>query len=186
MGCHGDRSLHWSPDCWILQCCVDEKGLRYCYECHVFPCERLREWAGQNEGYAQALERSQRMRDAKRLAAQINAEIDALPVQNTPSVRAIRRQYSRRLKKAAPQFVLELARELVRNYGYRGVPYELIEQHRAAFRSLGEAELEQLGRGINSWWSVDSFARTLTGPAWRDGQVPDELIHKWAHSEDRW
>lgn len=62
MGCHGERSLHWSPDCWILQCCVDDRGLQHCSECDVFPCERLREWAGENDGYAQALQRLQRMR----------------------------------------------------------------------------------------------------------------------------
>jgi hypothetical protein len=61
-GCHGDRSLHWSPDCWILQCCVNQHGLQHCSECRDFPCERLVEWAGQNEGYAQALERLQGMR----------------------------------------------------------------------------------------------------------------------------
>jgi hypothetical protein len=61
MGCHGQRSLHWSPDCWILQCCVDGKGLQHCSECDVFPCERLQEWAGEKEGYAQALQRLQRM-----------------------------------------------------------------------------------------------------------------------------
>jgi len=124
--------------------------------------------------------------DVKRLAAEIDSEIRTLPVQNTPSVRAVRREYSRKLKEADPRFVLDLARELVENYGHRGVAYELIEGHRAAFHSLGEAELEALGRGINSWWSVDSFARTLAGPAWRDGQVSDELIHRWAHSQDRW
>ena len=33
---------------------------------------------------------------------------------------------------------------------------------------------------------MDSFARTLAGPAWLNGQVPDELIYRWAGSEDRW
>ena len=27
LGRSGDRAKHWSPDCWILKCCVDEKGL---------------------------------------------------------------------------------------------------------------------------------------------------------------
>ena len=122
----------------------------------------------------------------KRLASELDAEVRALPLQNSPSVRAIRRKYSRMLKIADPEFVIELVRELVHNYGYRGSAYELILFHKEAFRSLGEAELEDLGQGINSWWSVDSFARTLAGPAWRDGLVPDELIHRWARSEDRW
>jgi 3-methyladenine DNA glycosylase AlkD len=33
---------------------------------------------------------------------------------------------------------------------------------------------------------VDSFARTLSGPAWLHGQVSDALIHRWARSEDHW
>ncbi len=60
-GCRGDRGVHWSPECWILQCCVDEKGLTYCYECDLFPCERLSEWATQSPGYTEALNRLQRM-----------------------------------------------------------------------------------------------------------------------------
>lgn len=33
---------------------------------------------------------------------------------------------------------------------------------------------------------MDIFARTLSGPAWLQGQVPDALIARWARSEDRW
>ena len=109
------------------------------------------------------------LNDVKKTAAELDAEVRALPLQNSPNVRAIRRKYSRMLKIADPEFVIELVRELVHNYGYRGSAYELILFHKEAFRSLGEAELEDLGQGINSWWSVDSFARTLAGPAWRDG-----------------
>ena len=120
------------------------------------------------------------------IASEIDAEIRALSVRNTPNERAIRRKYSRILKQTDPEFILDLARELLYNYGYRWLAYELIQNHRAAFQSIGEAELEEFGRGINSWWSVDSFARTLSGPAWLNGQVSDKLIYKWAHSKDRW
>jgi 3-methyladenine DNA glycosylase AlkD len=125
-------------------------------------------------------------KDVRVIAARIDAEIRALPVQNTPSVRALRRQYSQKLSEADAAFILELARELVEGYGYRSVPYELVLYHKEAFRSVGETELEELGRGIDSWWSVDSFARLLSGPACRDGQVPDDLIHKWTRCKDRW
>jgi 3-methyladenine DNA glycosylase AlkD len=124
--------------------------------------------------------------DVKLVASRFDAEIRALPVRNAPNVRAIRRRYSRELKLAEPAFVLDLVRELVKVHGYRGMAYELILYHRDAFQRLGEAEVEELGRGINSWGSVDSFARLVSGPAWRDGQVSDELICRWARSEDRW
>ena len=127
-----------------------------------------------------------RLNDAKLLASRFDAEIRALPVRNAPNARAVRRRYSRELKTAEPAFVLDLVRELVEVYGYRGIAYELILYHKDAFQKLGEAEVEELGRGIHSWGSVDSFSRLVSGPAWRDGQVSDELIHRWARSEDRW
>jgi 3-methyladenine DNA glycosylase AlkD len=124
--------------------------------------------------------------DPVALAAEIDAAIRALPVRNTPAVRAVRRRVSRALADAPAAFVLELARVLRTQYRLRWVAYELIADHPAACASLGTAELEELGQGINGWSSVDAFARTLAGPAWRDRQVPDALIHRWARSDDRW
>ncbi len=132
------------------------------------------------------MERKIDMTEARKLAAEIVADLRALPVRNTPNERAVRRKYSQKLRRAQPELILALARELLANYGERWVAYELIQAHKAAFQSLGEAELEEFGRGINSWWTVDAFARTLAGPAWRQGQIADALIHRWAHSPDLW
>ena len=63
LGCRGDRSKHWSANCWILQCCVDEKGLASCHACDAFPCERLVEWSKESPEYAEALNRLQSMRE---------------------------------------------------------------------------------------------------------------------------
>lgn len=62
--CKGDRFAHWSPDCWILRCCVDERGHAYCSACVEFPCPRLVEWSKRNERYGQALARLREMRPA--------------------------------------------------------------------------------------------------------------------------
>jgi 3-methyladenine DNA glycosylase AlkD len=119
------------------------------------------------------------------LASAFDAEIRALAVLNTPNARAVRRRFSKRLEQAAPDFVLEAARELFKS-GHRWAAYEIIAEHEPAFRSLSEAGIEAFGQGINSWWTVDSFARTLSGPAWLRGQVSDARIHQWARSEDLW
>ena len=47
-------------------------------------------------------------------------------------------------------------------------------------------ELEEFGKEINSWGAVDIFAGLLAEPAWQHGQVSDDLIKNWVHSEDRW
>lgn len=62
LGCRGDRTKHWSPDCWILKCCVDKKGLEFCYECDDFPCNNLNKWAKGSKRYSQALERLKKMK----------------------------------------------------------------------------------------------------------------------------
>jgi 3-methyladenine DNA glycosylase AlkD len=124
--------------------------------------------------------------DPRALAAEIVAEIHALPVRNTPNVRAVRRRYSRAFRDADADFVLDLARELLHRHGLRWVAYELIAGHPGAFGSLDAARLEGWGRGIDSWSTVDSFGRTLSGPAWRQGLIADEVLHRWANSDDRW
>ena len=64
--------------------------------------------------------------------------------------------------------VRDVARELL-SLAYRWIPYEILRYHRAAFASLGAKELEELGKGMDSWGAVDAFARTLAGPAWLAG-----------------
>jgi 3-methyladenine DNA glycosylase AlkD len=120
------------------------------------------------------------------LAAEIGAEIRALPLRNTPNVRAVRRAYSKRLREAGAPYVLDVARALLAGREHRWVAYELVRSHPAAFSSIEEMELVELGQGIDSWWTVDAFARTLAGPAWLRGQVPDHLIQAWAGSDDCW
>jgi 3-methyladenine DNA glycosylase AlkD len=126
------------------------------------------------------------LESARQSAARISAEIEALPVKNTPNVRAIRQRYSRELRAAPATYVFDLAEELMDSHGHRWVAYELIRRHEGAFGSIGEHELELLGRGVDSWSSVDGFARTLAGPAWLRGQVSDAVIGRWASSDDRW
>lgn len=65
-GCLGDRGTHWSSDCWILACCVDQRGHSNCSECEMFACDRLVDWAKQNEGYSAALARLRELRAAVR------------------------------------------------------------------------------------------------------------------------
>ena len=64
LGCKGDRTKHWSPECWILKCCVDKKGLQFCYECDEFPCEELNQWSKTGKKYGEALNRLKGIRKA--------------------------------------------------------------------------------------------------------------------------
>ncbi len=122
--------------------------------------------------------------------ASIAAEIAAGAKSNLriAALRAHRREFSRRLRKASPAVLLNVAIRLLDPPAMhrRFLAYELLTSHRAALASLGARDLQRLGRGIDSWEAVDTFALYLAGPAWRELQVSDDLVHRWARSRDRW
>ena len=124
--------------------------------------------------------------NAHELARLIIDELRALPVQNAPNIRAIHGKYSRKLKNADAKLILNLAREIFKDYECRWMALALIRSHEAALQCIGEAELQEFSGELNSWGAVDTYAGLLAGPAWMQGQITDDLIHKWAHSEDRW
>jgi 3-methyladenine DNA glycosylase AlkD len=120
--------------------------------------------------------------------AEIRARVQALPLANVASIRNARREFSKRLARAEPDFLLNLALSLMKlpGFEFRFIAYELIQHHRAAFSRLDVTPLERLGRGIDSWAAVDCFACYLAGPAWRERQISDSVIRRWARSKDRW
>ena len=122
------------------------------------------------------------------IEAQIIAGLKRPGHNRTEEIRRLRRSFTKDLAGSSPRFVLGLAERLIDrdDMTLRFVAYELVQHHEAASKSLNTTTLEGLGRGIASWGAVDCFACYLSGPAWRERQVPDSLIHRWARSKDRW
>lgn len=118
----------------------------------------------------------------------LDAAVAGLHAATAESLRALRREYSRRVRGSPPPPVLRLAYRLLERGGSAGrfIAYELVHHHRAALASLGEREIVRLGRGLDGWGDVDAFACYLAGPAWRERQIPDAVIRRWARSPDRW
>jgi hypothetical protein len=61
-GCRADRSVHWSPECPLLICCVDERHLEHCAQCQDFMCEKLEAFANdEHEHHREAVETLKRL-----------------------------------------------------------------------------------------------------------------------------
>ena len=123
-------------------------------------------------------------RDPGTLATEIDRRIRALPAQTIQPIRAVRRAYSKRLRAVPAEAVAALALALVDRQ--RWVAYELLYHHPGGLACLGVEDLERLGRGMRDWGSVDAFGCYVSGPAWRQGNLPDAVVHRWAASPDRW
>ena len=123
--------------------------------------------------------------DATAIAQEFRSRVDALPVRKVPLIRPIRRDISKRIAKAQPAQVLELARRLI-DLDLRGWAYEVVHFHRPTLRSLDAAAIESIGEGIADWAAVDTLGTLLAGPAWVTGQITDADVHRWARSPDVW
>ena len=105
-----------------------------------------------------------------------------------PHVRKLGRDLVRRLRGEAPERVLDVARAILAEQTLEGrhVAYFMVHGHAACLASLTRANLEELGRGMDNWTTVDTFGCYLSGPAWRAGQVKDAVLFRWGRSKDRW
>jgi 3-methyladenine DNA glycosylase AlkD len=123
-----------------------------------------------------------------RLAKEIRSQLNLLISPTTAAVRATRKEFSRRIASAAPESAIQLALHLLDGNSdlVRFFSYELVSYHKLAFEQLTKGDLLKLGKGLNSWSSVDCFAMYLSGPMWANGRLSDKTIATWAHSQDRW
>lgn len=119
---------------------------------------------------------------------QIKTRVAQLTSRDTRSVRLVRRDFTASLKAEPPKVVVDIALQLIQQGEFllRFIGYELVHYHRAALASLNDKTVEQLGRGMDCWEAVDTFASYLSGPCWREKQVKDKTIVRWTKSNDRW
>jgi 3-methyladenine DNA glycosylase AlkD len=125
--------------------------------------------------------------DAITLLAEITQRLRDLKSHRTAVVRPLRREYSRRIRNADGKSVVRLSLELQKSeVVHRFFGDELIANHKGAMQSLTKADIEKLGRGMDSWDKVDCFGTIIAGPAWRMGLIGDDEIAKWGRSRDKW
>lgn len=123
----------------------------------------------------------------RKIATEIHRSLAAMPRKNAPFVRILRHQWSKQLKDLPGTSIIELAKRLVRlGLWERCLAYEIILHHRAALEALKPNDVSILARGMHSWGEVDSFACYVAGPAWRQQNISDNMVQRWAHSRNRW
>jgi hypothetical protein len=121
------------------------------------------------------------------LAAEIGTQVRTTADHTVPTLRKTRRAVSCRLKALEPADVIDLTVLLqTSRHVPRWFSYELLHHHRGAMARPTETHLEQLGDGLAGWGEVDAFACYLAGPAWRERQIRDDVIQRWAVSAIRW
>lgn len=111
--------------------------------------------------------------------------VSHLRKKNTPSIRQLRRELSKRLEALPAKAVLAAAQMLIAR-NYRWVGYELVHHHAETMKGLRLVDVESLGNGMSAWEHVDTFACYVSGPSWREQRISDRAVRRWTKSPDRW
>ncbi|HLZ75881.1 DNA alkylation repair protein [Phenylobacterium sp.] len=121
-------------------------------------------------------------------AADILRDLDNLPRRDTPSMRAVRKHWSKTLRAASAEEVLATAAALETRSGQTGkwLAYELIRFHPGAFAAVTEVQIEPFAARAQSWYAVDALGTILTGPLWAQGRLADGRVEAWSRSPDLW
>jgi 3-methyladenine DNA glycosylase AlkD len=117
----------------------------------------------------------------------VHGDLAGVPRQDVPSVRVIRRRYSKALEGESPEVVMRFVSALLEGGGWaeRLIAWETLASHQAV-DLLDDQLVEEMAEGLSDWGSVDLFGVTVVGQAWREGRVTDATILSWTRSPDRW
>jgi 3-methyladenine DNA glycosylase AlkD len=124
--------------------------------------------------------------DCKKIARELFDDIQKVKLKNVPNLRKVRQKYSKKLTQASPEQILDFVRCFRDNYTHHWIVFEIFYCHKTAINIIGVEELKEFEIQFNNWGESDVFAGYVAGPAWRNGQIPDELIVAWANSTDYW
>jgi 3-methyladenine DNA glycosylase AlkD len=105
-----------------------------------------------------------------------------------PDMNVLIKEWWPELIQLEPQQLLEFSKLLVdtRIFECNKVAYEILWKNKKALVLLTLSDLENLGRNMDNWVTVDTFSIMLSGWAWREYQISDEAILEWLASDNRW
>jgi 3-methyladenine DNA glycosylase AlkD len=118
----------------------------------------------------------------------VRRDLSRLRSLDVPSVRALRRRYSKALKTESPVDVVRWTRSLLADarWAERLIAWEVLAAHAGAFARVDDRLVEEMAAGLADWASVDTFGVTVAGQAWRESLVTDAKVLSWTKSPDRW
>jgi 3-methyladenine DNA glycosylase AlkD len=62
----------------------------------------------------------------------------------------------------------------------------VLGRHKSTLAALPATAVAALGKGNDSWVTVDTYASFVSGPAWLRGRLDDATVLRWTRSRDRW
>lgn len=105
-----------------------------------------------------------------------------------PNEKEILKKLKTQTKSFSGREKLELSKELVNTniFECQHIAYEFIGKDKKALDELTENDIDDLGKNLDNWVSVDCYSAYLVGYAWRENKISNSKIKAYLKSDDFW
>lgn len=105
-----------------------------------------------------------------------------------PELKNITKEIIKEIKHLTKNESLKHAKSLIETniFECQQIAYEAISNDKNIMSTLTFKDIQELGKNLDNWLSVDMYAGLLVGHLWRDNRITDNTIQQWAKSEDFW
>lgn len=105
-----------------------------------------------------------------------------------PNLKIVLKELIRQAKKWSPEQKLALTKELIDTdiFECQQLAYEFLGNDKKAMKILAEKDIDELGKNLDNWLSVDYYAALFVGYAWRIGMIDIGKIKSYLKSDDHW
>ena len=103
-------------------------------------------------------------------------------------IKPITNDLRKRYKNAEPHEIIDLAKAFSASniHELQTIGFEVLGRFKESLKIISADELNDIGRNLDNWASVDAFGILVTGQMWRMGILSDSTIREWAKSENKW
>jgi hypothetical protein len=105
-----------------------------------------------------------------------------------PKIKVLLKEVKKKTAGYTPRDKIELAKLLVGTgiFECQQLAYEYLGNDKNALGRIRERDIEELGRNLDNWVSVDYYAGLIVGYAWREGIISIRKIKGYLKSPDHW
>jgi 3-methyladenine DNA glycosylase AlkD len=105
-----------------------------------------------------------------------------------PNLKMVLREVKAQTRDYTVDEKLQLAKSLIQAdvFEMQQMAYEYLDANKKVLKSLTKKDIEDLGKNLDNWVSVDYYAALVVGFAWREKLIGIERIKKYFTSDNYW
>jgi len=105
-----------------------------------------------------------------------------------PNLKIVLKELKAQTRDYTEEEKLRLAKKMIQKdvFELQQLAYEYLDSNKKVLKSLTKNDVEELGKNLDNWVSVDYYAALVVGFSWRERLIGIERIKKYFTSDDFW